>query len=100
MLVWDTRGAALNLSTELVGQPTTAGAWGTPSGYAGDFNLFNSTPAAPEGTWYFTLTTAGGSGDSMLLTSFQAVPEPSTWMMSGALGTVALGFVQWRRRSA
>jgi hypothetical protein len=91
--IWDTGGVTLNLATELVGQ----GGWGDANG---DFNLFGSTPGSgsPLGTERFELTTNGGAGDKMLLTSFApaAVPEPSR-MLLGALGS--LGLLLRRRRS-
>jgi hypothetical protein len=81
---WDTGGATLNMQQELVGQPTTGNPWGTPDGLSGDFNLF-FTNGGPLGTFYFTLTTSGGLGDSMLLESVApAVPEPGTLALAGS----------------
>jgi hypothetical protein len=64
---------ALDVSGELLNQPTGNSPWGTsmPGGSGGDFNMFRSSlkPEAPSGTWYFELTTAGG--ERMLLTSFR-----------------------------
>ena len=78
---WDTGGATLDMNQELVGQPTAGNPWGTPDGISGDFNLFFQN-GGPLGTFYFTLTTDGGTEDSMLLTSFDPVPnnlpEPGT----------------------
>jgi hypothetical protein len=87
---WDTGGSALDLTKQLVGQPTLGNPWGTPDGISGDFNLF-FTNGGPLGTSYFTLTTDGGTQDSMLLTSFAPVsstPEPGTMALfgSGILG--------------
>jgi hypothetical protein len=87
---WWTGGGALNLGTELVGQPTVdGGPWGTPDGNSGDFNLFFNG-SGPLGTFYFTLTTDGGTGDSLLLTEFAptSTPEPGTLMLlaSGLAG--------------
>jgi HYR domain/SdrD B-like domain/PA14 domain/Thrombospondin type 3 repeat len=59
---WNTGGGTLDLTEELVGQPTFGLPWGTvPSaGEAGDFNLFSSKAGAPTGTFYFQLTTSSG----------------------------------------
>ncbi len=96
---WNT---ALNLNAELVGQPqNTGGPWGTNASQAGwdgshDFNLFAATVNAPNGTFYYELTTNGGFGDSMYLTSFapvdQAVPEPTTLALFCALSFGVFGF--------
>jgi hypothetical protein len=71
-----TNGGTLDLTKELVGQPTNADSWGTLSddGSGGDFNLFGieDTPA-PNGENYFVLATNGGAtsnSDAMALTSF------------------------------
>ena len=95
--------SALDFSKQLVGQSLTDGStWGEGDfGSGGDFNLFSNNAVAPEGTWYFTLTTANGAGDSMLLTSMtpavSAVPEAqSVSMMLAGLGLV--GFAARRRK--
>lgn len=93
--VWDTFGAALDLSTELVGQPTGLDPWGTSSGGGGDFNLFaNAGSGAPSGTFFFELTTNEGFGGStLLLSSFapRAIPEPgSLAIISGFVGMLIL----------
>ena len=58
---WDTDFVALDLSQELVGQPTTNGVWGTSdlfggcsSESCGGFNIFPIAPAsgAPEGSYF------------------------------------------------
>jgi hypothetical protein len=87
---WWTGGAALNLNTELVGQPTLGNPWGTPDSISGDFNFFFTSPG-PLGTFYFTLTTDGGTQDPMLLTSVApAVPEPGSLILLGSgLATLA-----------
>jgi hypothetical protein len=97
MAVW--APTALDFSRELVGQAdATGGTWGAPSASDGDFNLFANNAAAPLGTWYFTLTTADGAGDHMLLTSMTAVPEaPGISMMLAGLGLV--GFAARRRKA-
>jgi hypothetical protein len=82
-LYWDTEGATLNLNQELVGQPTSNQPWGTPAiSTSGDFNLFRAagSPNAPTGTLYFQLTPSGSS-NTMNLTSFAPVPEPSSAML-------------------
>ena len=68
-ITWNTGGATLDLTHELVGQPTPGAPWGTvpSSGEAGDFNLFNSHAGPPTGTFYFQFTTS--SGLTMALTS-------------------------------
>ncbi len=90
---------ALDFSRELVGQADAdGGTWGATTASDGDFNLFANNVAAPNGTWYFTLTTADGSGDSMVLTSMTAVPEAqNVAMMFAGLGL--LGAVARRRKS-
>ncbi len=68
---------------------------------AGDFNIFNNgnDPSAPLGTFYFTLTTDDGKGDSMYLTRFapaSVVPEPSL-MIPLSIALLALVFVAHKR---
>lgn len=99
---WDTGGGALNMAQELVGQPTVnGGPWGTPDGSSGDFNLF-FTNGGPIGTFFFTLTTNGGAGDPMQLTSFApvapGVPEPGSIVLMGS-GLLLLGGMVRRRLS-
>jgi len=87
----------LDFTQELVGQPATPPAlpFGTPGtfGGAGDFNIFANNPTAPTGTLFFRLTTAGGTGENLTLTSFAppstpptSVPEPAS-----VLGLLAVG---------
>ena len=95
----------LDLSRQLVGQALADGStWGTSTGAlgngnGGDFNFFANNGDAPVGTWWFTLTTADGGGDSLLLTSMTAaVPEaPGPAMLLAGLGLVG---VFARRRKA
>jgi hypothetical protein len=85
----NTSGGTLDFNSELMGQSTPSGAWGTgayPTN-VGDFNLFSSgvNPLTPNGSSIFTLISGGA--EQMLLTSFAPIPEPSSWMM----GCLALG---------
>ena len=79
------RLSSANLGAELVG-----------SGGLLDFNLFGNAASAPLGTNVNTLTSSGGSGSQMLLTSLTAAPEP-TRMLLAALG--GMGLLLRRRRS-
>jgi hypothetical protein len=87
----------LDLSTQLIGQSLTNGFTFGDSGAGssgGDFNIFGNNGVAPTGTWYFRLTTNGGSGDNMLVTSMtpSAVPVPAAVWLFGSAMTGLLGF--------
>jgi hypothetical protein len=92
--------APLDLTKQLIGQDLgngcTYGALGPcGSGLSGDFNVFNTNPAAPEGFFFFTLETDGGSGDLLAVTSIApaGVPEPAAWtVMLLGLGMVGGAF--------
>ena len=75
---FDTGDALLDLTSELVGQPTAIDPWGTSNGNGGDFNLFAAVGSgAPSGTFFFQLTTNEGTGDDLVLTNFTpVVTEP------------------------
>jgi PEP-CTERM motif len=109
-ILFDTSLVGVNLNQQLVGQSLVnvgssgeTWSWGTNQtilgsdpvqSYTGDFQLFSpAISSAPYGSAPFQLTTAGG--EDMQLTSFAAVPEPSTWLLiSLGLG----GLVLLRRR--
>jgi len=89
--VFDTAGATFDMTTEVVGQPTAGGPFGTLGlgGANGDFNLFAASPTAPTGTQWFELSTNGGSGDKMALMSFRPVPAPGAMALLGLGGLLA-----------
>jgi hypothetical protein len=85
-MFWSTP-VALDLSHELVGQPTPYGPWGTevPFGFNGSL-VFLSTSAAPSDWIFFTMRTDGGTEDLILLTSAApaGVPEPRSYTLIGS----------------
>jgi hypothetical protein len=95
----------LNYHAELIGQAMgngcNYGSFGACySTGSGDFNLFAANSDAPNGTYYFKLTTSDGAGDSLGVTSIRpgGVPEPAAWalMISG----FGLAGASLRRRRA
>jgi hypothetical protein len=100
---WGTNGATLDLTRELVGQPTVGDPpafpglpWGTGSrGLAGDFNIHptRASTTAPTAVAAFEIYTDGGRGDVLALTSFR--PHPQTTGVpeldpAGAAGALTL----------
>ncbi len=115
-VVFDTSGMiGYDLSRQLVGKSMkdTDKSWGIPDpimplpgpgepilSYSGDFELFVTSGyggAAPTGIYPFQLGSNAGAGDSaMQLTSYEAVPEPSTFLLLGA-GIGGLAFLIRRK---
>ncbi len=89
--VFDTGGATLDMTTELVGQPTPGGPWGAPGllGANGDFSIYAANATAPTATFFYELSTNGGTGDKMTLTSFRPVPAPGAMALLGLGGLLA-----------
>lgn len=126
-VVFDTNGGTLNFASQLVGQPTSGGSWGTPDGNSGDFNLFSAGPPKgaeryanrphapagtnipPDGVFFFTLGANGGLDEPMELTAMGVTGGPITppatlpigpgaWL--ALVGLIALGgLVVLRRRT-
>ena len=105
-IIWNTNGATLNLSAQLVGQPTPGSPWGTTTnGTSGDFNLFGTVAPAPRGTTQFTLGANFGAANSMVLTSMLQVVRAIPALDDLKLIVLALlvggaGIVLVRRRSS
>lgn len=102
-LLFDSDFTALDFNQPLIGQATLNGVWG-PGG-TGDFNFVFATPNAPTMTDFFELTTFGGAGDTLTLTSFTPhagpaiVPEPSTLLLLG-FGLASFGLLRKRAKKA
>ena len=95
---WDTNGTTLDYSKELVGQTLQGGhIFGTSDMYS-DFNVFGINSSAPSGMSHFVLTTQGGMGDALHMTSMSTVPEPSTYGLIG-LGALGVAFAARRRKA-
>jgi hypothetical protein len=82
---------ALDLSMELIGQPTSINPWGTqdPADTGGDFNFFAGTAGAPTGTYYFQITTS--SGLNLRLVSFRPVDAPVPRPQRGVVQSIHVG---------
>jgi hypothetical protein len=122
MLSWSTGGAILDLTQQLVGQPTNIDPWGTPCAAAqqpicADFNLYSefditgtgnpfapTVPATPTHIFPFVLDTDGGAppGDRMFLMSFApidgSVPVPAPILGAGLPGLILASLLGWWRR--
>ena len=96
-VIWDTAGASLDWSSQLIGQATANGGWGTAyDGTVGNFGLLaNAASSAPSSISYFEITTNNGNGDALDLVSILPLPAPSmAWLFAGS----ALGLLTQRRR--
>lgn len=131
-VVWNTGGVALDLGpgVQVVGQPVSGGPWGPgcgpvgpqgePGGGCGDFNLLSQAQGpgtqsydprgvstAPTGVNAFVLGAAGGSAETMELTSFirgtptnVGVPTLSSWGWLTMVGVLlAAGLIVVRVRA-
>ncbi|MGY6275817.1 hypothetical protein [Methylomonas sp. MgM2] len=95
----------LDLNSEVVGQATLGGPWGSDrsnDAETGDFNLFANlieNPLAPTAAGRaFVIAAEGGLGDELALTSFRPVPiPPAFWFFGAAL--LGLGRIGLKRCS-
>jgi hypothetical protein len=92
--VWNTDGATLDLTRELIGQPTSTGTWGVDKG---DFN-FSVFSSAPSAIGPFRMLVSSNPVEMLQLTSVtpisNTVPEPS----SIAIFSLFAGATGWRIR--
>jgi hypothetical protein len=94
----NTGSLALDFTRELVGQPTGQDPWGTfqPGNTGGDFNLRGASPA-PSDTDNFQLTTNGGAGDHLLLTSLRPFEgKPTIDPVDRYAWGENIGWTDWR----
>jgi hypothetical protein len=95
----------LNLNTELMGQPDGLGCTFGMSNCS-DFNMTSNDPNAPTGSFYFQMTTSGGTGDELDVTSIRpaagaAVPEPASWaLLMLGFGGLGAALRSTRRKAA
>jgi hypothetical protein len=87
-LITDTE---LDLSMELVGQPTSQDPWGTrlPGGTGGDFNILSESSGVPRGTYFFQITTI--SEMDLELISFRPADGPEPKPQRGVVRSVHVG---------
>lgn len=121
-VIWNTNGANLDFSKDLVGQPTQGEVWGTidspppgytyptnyttPVSYGGDFNIFDAPGCVPTGVGEFTLATCSAippldgkfRSFKMRLTSFEAVPVPLPSAMFGIIASGGFMAVSWKKK--
>ncbi len=111
-VIWNTNGANLDFSKELIGQSTVGLPWGTivssppgtsystsyknPANYGGDFNIFDPPECVPTGVETFVLATCSAKANEtklMRMTSFRVVPVPGAVLgvfVAGGLLTASL----------
>lgn len=99
-VAWSTGGGTLDLTMELVGQPTSAAPWATQGGTAGDFNVFANNANAPNGSEPFVLQTSDGTGDRLKIVSFEPKNVPdggSSLVLLGVVLGACRGLRRWWR---
>lgn len=98
---WDTEGGTLDLTKELVGQPTSWRPWGSSSTFdSGDFSLWTINPDVPEAYEPFQMLQFNSTATEILmLTKFtpQHVPEPTSIALFG-IGAAGLSIARCIRR--